>query len=153
MGTKFKGTIAERAALNAYIKLSRASEAVNQQINDHLREHQLTISQFGVLEALYHLGPLQPRQLGSKILKSSGNMTLVIDNLVKRKLVKRERREDDRRRVDINLTEKGYALVANILPSHVEGVVETFSALSDTELVIFGDLCKKLGLSVPKILN
>ena len=153
MSTKFKGTTAERNALDAYIKLSRASEAVNQRVNDHLRHHHLTISQFGVLEAIYHLGPLQPRQLGSKILKSSGNMTLVIDNLVKRKLVTRERREDDRRRVDIALTKVGRELVEALLPHHVAGVVETFSALSEDELAVFGTLCKKLGLAQPVVLS
>ena len=51
----------------------------------------LTISQFGVLEALYHKGPLCQRDIAAKILKSTGNITMVIDNLEKRELVRRER--------------------------------------------------------------
>lgn len=148
MGTHYQGTDKEELALEAYIKLSRAAESVSMHINDHLKEKQLTISQFGVLEALYHLGPLQPSQLGEKILKSSGNMTLVIENLVKRQLVKRNRREDDRRRIDIYLTPKGEALIAQIFPAHLAGVVDTLAALTREEQQQLAALCRKLGLSL-----
>ncbi|MEJ2372997.1 MAG: hypothetical protein P8Y16_04280 [Sulfurimonas sp.] len=67
----------ENLALDCYIKLFRAAESVGQSINAHLREYDLTISQFGALEANYHLGPMQSGELGQKILKTSGNMTMV----------------------------------------------------------------------------
>lgn len=148
MGTKYKGNKEEVSALDGYIKLSRAAESVTKQINTHLSDHDLTISQFGALEALYHLGPLPSGELGEKILKSSGNMTFVVDNLVKRGLVFRLRREDDRRCVDIHLTEEGRALIQEIWPAHLAGVVETMSALSASELSQLATLCRKLGLSL-----
>lgn len=147
MATHYQGTKTEERALNTYIKLSRAAEAVGQRINEHLRQYDLTISQFGALEALYFLGPQQPGQLGTKILKSSGNMTLVIENLVKRGLVARQRREDDRRCIDIHLTEAGTALIESIFPPHVAGVVDAFAALTAAEQEQLGALCRKLGLS------
>lgn len=147
MSTHYNGTESEELALDTYIKLSRAAEASSQRINDHLRNHDLTISQFGVLEAIYHLGPLQPGQLGEKILKSSGNMTMVVDNLVKRALVVRQRRQDDRRCIEIHLTPDGEALVEAILPSHVRGVEICFSALTTEEQIQLGTLCRKLGLA------
>lgn len=147
MGTHYEGTDEQRLALDTYIKLSRAADMVNWRINHHLQEYGLTASQFGVLEAIFHLGPMPVGQLGEKILKSSGNMTLVIDNLVKRGLVTRERREDDRRCVDINLTEEGLSLLASILPAHVEGVVDAFSSLSAEEMELLGNLCRRLGLA------
>lgn len=147
MGTHYQGTPGEINALNTYIKLSRAAEAVEQVINQHLKDYDLTTSQFGVLEALYHLGPQQTGQLGEKILKSSGNMTLVIDNLVKQDLVRRQRREDDRRCVEIHLTEKSRSLVEKILPSHIQRVVEAFHVLSTEEQQQLAALCRKLGLA------
>ncbi len=90
MATHYRGTTAEIRALNAYIKLVRASESVVGHIGQILRAGgRLTLSQFGVLEALWHLGPLCQRNPGLKILKSSGNMTMVVDNLEKRELVDR----------------------------------------------------------------
>lgn len=147
MSTHYQGTAEEVAALDLYIKLSRAAESVNQRVNNHLHEQNLTASQFGVLEALYFLGPLQPGQLAQKILKSGGNITLVIDNLAKRGLVTRQRRQDDRRCIDIDLTDQGRALIESIFPQHVAGVVETMSALTAAEKRQLADLSRKLGLA------
>lgn len=147
MGTKHKGTAEEILALDGYIKLSRAAESVSRTINAHLSNYDLTISQFGALEALYHLGPLPSGELGDKILKSSGNMTLVIDNLAKRGLVYRQRREDDRRCVDIHLTEDGRSLIHQIWPTHLAGVVRTMNALSPAQQTQLAALCRTLGLN------
>ena len=81
MSTRYSGSAEEKAALDAYIKVWRAAHAMEVRANRHLSAHNLTISQFGVLEALHHLGPLSQRQLADKILRSSGNLTMVIDNL------------------------------------------------------------------------
>src|SRR6266581_6980244 len=91
-------------ALNTYTKLMRAAESVTSRVHRVLATPKLTISQFGVLEALYHKGPLCQRDIASKILKSSGNITLVIDNLEKQNLVKRERTSADRRYLTVRLT-------------------------------------------------
>ncbi len=147
MGTHFEGTAEENLALDCYIKLFRAADSVGHQINAHLRNHDLTVSQFGTLEAIFHLGPMQSGELGQKILKSSGNMTMVIDHLEKRNLVTRQRREDDRRCVDVHLTQAGHDLIASILPAHVAGVVETLSPLSVVEQQQLATLCRKLGLA------
>lgn len=147
MGTHFQGTEAERRALDTFIKLSRAAESVGRRVNDHLHDHQLTVSQFGVLEALYHLGPMPVGQLAGKILRSSANLTLVIDNLVKRGLATRERRATDRRAVEIDLTEAGRELVAALLPAHVAGVSAAFTALTPEEQTTLAALCRKVGLA------
>lgn len=147
MPTHYSGTREQITALDTYIKLSRAAESVTQRINGHLRSQGLTISQFGVLEALFHLGSLSAGQLGEKILKSSGNMTMVLDNLERRELVVRSRRPDDRRCVEVNLTTQGQALVARILPGHVDGVLRTMDALSRDEQEQLARLCRKLGLA------
>lgn len=146
MTTHYAGTEQEKQALDAFIKLSRAADSVGRRANDHLHTHDLTISQFGVLEALYHLGPMPVGQLAGKILRSSANLTLVIDNLVKRGLAARERRADDRRAVQISLTPDGRDLIAAMMPDHVAGVVDAMSSLSAEEQATLAALCRKLGL-------
>lgn len=132
-------------ALNTYTKLMRAAESVTSRVHRVLAEPKLTISQFGVLEALYHKGPLCQRDIGSKILKSSGNITLVIDNLEKQNLVSRVRDENDRRYFTINLTESGTGLIARVF-ADVEAAIGTeMAALDEEEQVLLGQLCKKLG--------
>ena len=105
MPNRYAGSPEDRAALDAYVKLWRAAHAVEVNANRHLSDYNLTISQFGVLEAVYHLGPLSQRQLADKILRSSGNLTMVIDNLERDGLVRRDRDELDRRIMRVSLTE------------------------------------------------
>lgn len=146
MPTHYSGTSEEQTALDAYIKLARAAASVEERVNRHLREVPLTLSQFGVLEALLHLGPMYQTLLCEKILTSSGNMTLVLDNLARRGLIERKREHNDRRRAVVHLTAEGHALVESILPRHVSAIVAEFGVLSQEEQIALGDLCRKLGL-------
>ena len=145
MATRYRGTQEEVRALDTYIKLMRAAELVTTRIHRHLTAVNLTISQFGVLEALFHVGPLSQRDLAEKLLKSGGNMTMVIDNLEKRQLVKRERSVEDRRFVSVCLTEEGRQLISKIFPQHVTAVVEEISILTESEQEELGCLCRRLG--------
>lgn len=145
MGTRYLGTQEQVLALDTFIKLVRATDSVSNRIHRHLAETDLTVSQFGVLEALFHLGPLYQRDLAEKLLKSGGNMTLVIDNLEKRELVKREREADDRRCIKVCLTQKGHQLISRIFPSHVAAVVNEIGILTPDEQKELGRLCRKLG--------
>lgn len=148
MSTHYQGTSEERRALDLYIKLSRAAESVNQRVNRHLQDVHLTVSQFGVLEALYHLGPMTPGVLCDKILRSTGNLTLVIDNLEKRRLVARTQNPEDRRSTIIQLTAGGQALIEEIFPRHVATVVQEMVVLTAEEQSQLAALCRKLGLQI-----
>jgi len=147
MATHYQGTEAEQLALDAFIKLTRAADSLHLITNDHLRAQGLTSSQFGALEALYHLGPMPVGQLAEKILRSSANLTLVIDNLAKRGLVARTRRPADRRCIDVSLTEAGRAMLAGLLPGHVAGIVAAMGVLSAEEQTTLAALCRRLGLA------
>ena len=145
MGTRHRGAIEEINALNAFIKLQRSAESVSTRIHAILPEG-ITITQFGVLDALHHVGPLCQSELAEKLLKSGGNLTLVVDNLEKGGYVLRERDAADRRFVVVKLTEKGHAFIAALFPKVVSKVTREMSALSSTELADLGRLCKKVGL-------
>lgn len=146
MGTHYKGKKADQITLNAFIKLMRATESLNSRLNAHLSEANLTVSQFGVLEAVYHLGPLNQKTLGEKLLKSGGNITLVIDNLEKCDFVERHRDPDDRRAMLINLTEKGERFISSYFPRHLAHIREEFDVLTQQEKEELARICKKLGL-------
>lgn len=143
---EFQGNEKEMRALNTYVKLMRAAESMTARTHEHLSSAGLTISQFGVLEALHHLGPMSQKDIGQKILRSSGNITMVIDNLEKRGLVRRERDQRDRRFFIVHLTEAGNKLIRKIFPPHAAVITGEMSALTTAEQKTLGDLCKKLGL-------
>jgi MarR family 2-MHQ and catechol resistance regulon transcriptional repressor len=144
MGTHYQGTKAETDALTAYIKLMRAAESVTARAHTVLPK-EITLSQFGVLEALLHRGPLCQGELASKLLRSGGNVTLVVDNLEKAGYVLRERNPEDRRFITVSLTPKGRAFIADLFPKVAASITREFSALSSAEQFTLGWLCRKLG--------
>jgi len=146
MGTHFKGSSSEVNTLNAFIKLMRSTESLNNRLNRHLAEADLTVSQFGTLEVLHHLGPLNQRAIGEKLLKSGGNITMVIDNLERSGHVKRKKDPSDRRAVLIHLTNKGEKFIEEFFPKHLEKIKEEFSVLTEDEKKTLAELCKKLGV-------
>ncbi len=150
MSTHYHGTKEEISALDCFIKLLRAADSVNAAAVSQIQAGGLTESQFGILEALLHLGPLNQNQLAEKILKSGGNITLVIDNLLKHGLVTKEKREDDRRCFWISLSDKGANLIKTLLPDHVKMITERFAILSPEEQCQLSFLCRKLGKCQPE---
>ena len=139
----------EREALGLVTKLTRSLDAVERRTLNHLPEIGLTVSQFGVLEALYHLGPMCQRDVAGKVLKSSGNITTVIDNLEKRRLVERIRSAEDRRYIQVHITAEGAGLIEQFFPDHMQRLVQCFSVLTAEERQELSRLTKKLGLSQP----
>ncbi|MEX0649088.1 MAG: MarR family transcriptional regulator [Balneolaceae bacterium] len=151
MGTHFEGNPSEKNTLNAFIKLMRATESLNNRLNKHLSDAGLTVSQFGTLETLLHLGPLNQRAIGEKLLKSGGNVTMVVDNLERCGYVKREKDPNDRRAVLIHLTGKGETFIKDFFPKHLEKIKAEFSVLSESEKKELSELCKKIGLNKEEI--
>jgi len=147
MKKTFSGSQTEADALNTYLKLFRAAEKISVATHRHLTEAGLTSSQFAVLEACYHLGPLSQREIARKILKSHGNVTLVISNLEQRGLVERQRNQEDRRFYSVKLTGQGEALIEKVFPRHVYEIVRSLSPLTAAEQHELARLCRKLGMN------
>jgi MarR family 2-MHQ and catechol resistance regulon transcriptional repressor len=145
MGTHFKGTKKEINSLNTYIKLVRASESVRTRINEFIIKKGVTESQFYALDTLFHLGPLNQKELGDKLFRTGGNITLIIDNLEKQKLVRRERGED-RRCFTLHLTKKGKSLFEKLFPEQLRFIKEEMDLLSEDEQILMQKFCKILGL-------
>jgi MarR family 2-MHQ and catechol resistance regulon transcriptional repressor len=145
MPTHYTGSSAETRTLDTFIKLTRCTNSLLARLAERNSIGELTYSQFAVLEALYHIGPMSAGEVSQKILKSGGNLTLVIDNLERDGLVRRERDGKDRRVIHVHLTEAGKRKVEAVLPGHVAALVDEFKVLSAGEQRTLGELCRKLG--------
>jgi len=146
MPTKYQGTPEETRALNAYIKLQRAAETTLAHTTAQLSDYGLSTSQFAVLEALYHLGTLSQRALSEKLLKSTGNISIVLKNMEKRGLIERHRDPDDNRYMQVCISASGRDLIGGMFTSHVSGIVAEMSILTAAEQDELARLCRKLGL-------
>ena len=145
MGSRYEGAKGETRALSALINLVRAGESVMGRLNGQFSGLAITQSQFSTLAALYHLGPLSQRELGEKIYKTSGNVTMVVDNLERAGMVRRRRSETDRRRVAVSLTGKGRKTIRELLPRRVAAIRDEMAGLTAAEQDELRRLCKKLG--------
>ena len=108
------------------------------------KDHQLTPTQFSVLETLYSKGDLRIQNLIDSILATSGNMTVVIRNMVRDGWIKRETDPDDRRACIVSLTEKGRKKIIEVLPDHIQNVQKVMSVFSEEEQKQLQSLLKKL---------
>ena len=136
----------EQRVLNTFVKLVRGTETMLYRTHLPMMEKGMTLSQFQVLEVLYHLGPLFQRDIAQKILKTTGNLTMVINNLSKRNLVKKVQDETDRRYQIISLTAKGKKLMEEFFPIHLKALLADFEVLTAEEQDQLAYLCKKIGL-------
>jgi MarR family 2-MHQ and catechol resistance regulon transcriptional repressor len=148
MPTRYNGTEEEKLALGLTIKLARASQALANQVMCEVISSGVTASQFGVLDALYHLGPMTLGDVAKKHLKSPNNITSVVDTMERAGLVERRRCAKDRRVIYLDITAKGRKIFADLWPAHVERVTKAVSALTSEEQAELGRLCKKLGQAV-----
>lgn len=132
-------------ALNTYVKLMRAANSARSHASRSLSETGLTLTQFAVLEALYHLGPMSLSDIARKVLTTGGNLTMVVGNLEKQGLARRQRCPEDKRILIVVLTEKGKTLLRSIFPKHAAAIVEFLSVLNADEQKRLGNLGRKLG--------
>jgi len=135
------------AALDAYVKLLRAGRSVLARVEPRLAAASLTPTQFGVMEAILHKGPLGQRELSRKVLTSAGNMTDLVDKLEARGLVRRARQKSDRRAVNVELTPVGRDLIEPLFARHAEDIAAAMGELNGDELRQLSDLLRRLGLA------
>ena len=133
-------------ALKLYVVLARAVAAIQRHAEASLAERGLTGTEFGVLEALYHRGPLLLGEVQKKILVSSGGITFLVDRLEKRGLAKRLACESDRRARYVALTDEGRALMAELFPRHAETLRRAMSGLGLADQRAATGLIRTLGV-------
>ena len=134
-------------SLELFVVLSRAYNWVNAHAIRDIRCHGLNPTEFGILEALYHKGPLPLQQLGEKVLISSGNITYAVDKLEQKQLLVRKPAAHDRRVIFAELTPQGQELLETLFPQHAEVIRAAVSSLSPEEQIQAIQLLRKLGLA------
>jgi MarR family 2-MHQ and catechol resistance regulon transcriptional repressor len=137
----------QRLALASYVRLQRAANAARTYAGRHLAGTGLTLTQFAVLEALYHLGPMSLSDIAQKILTTGGNLTMVVGNLEKQGLAHRRKSPEDGRVFIVALTGKGKTLIRKLFPEHAAWIVEFMSTLSPAHQEQLSGLCRQLGTS------
>jgi MarR family 2-MHQ and catechol resistance regulon transcriptional repressor len=141
---------ATRRALKLWVVLARATSSIERLARDDVARHDLTLAEFGVLEALYHKGPMLAGEVQRRILVSSGGITWLVDRLVARELVERRPCPEDRRASYVALTPAGTDFIRQVFPEHAAMIAEAMDTLSAHEQATDTRLLRKLGLGAER---
>ena len=144
---------AEKRALKLFVVLTRAEASVAEHARRDIARHKLSVSEFAVLELLYHKGAQPLGEIAGRILLTTGSVTYVIDQLEKQELVQRIPCPTDRRVCYADLTEKGQERIQEIFPAHAERIRLAVAGLTAEEQETATALLKKLGLSAQEKLQ
>src|SRR5213596_236665 len=134
------------SGVHVFLVLWKAARAVQAYAEKSVSELEMCGSDFAVLEALLHKGPLPVNEIGRKILLTSGSITVAVDRLEKRRLVERRAHGTDRRARVVHLTREGKKLIARAYAQHAADLERLASAsLTTTERATLIRLLKKIG--------
>ncbi len=129
----FRTTRDEAATLRLLISIAQAFKSVDDLVRPRMQTYGLSMTEFSVLEALFHQGPLPLGDLSQRILITGASTTYVVKKLEQRKLMKREPSSEDHRVVLGTITPQGRALLARIFPRHVNDLQEAMASLTTAE--------------------
>lgn len=103
--------------------------------NRHIRSLRLTPSQFDVIATLGDTDGMTCSELSATTLVTKGTLTGVLDRLVAKGLIRREADDSDRRRIKVQLTDKGTAVFRKVFSAHIAFLRPFFErALSQQEV-------------------
>jgi MarR family transcriptional regulator, 2-MHQ and catechol-resistance regulon repressor len=132
--------------VHVFLVLWKAARAVEAYAGQSISKLQIGGSDFAVLEALLHKGPLPVNAIGKKVLLTSGSITVAVDRLETKGLVERRAHGSDRRARIVHLTKEGRKLITSAYAEHAADMERLASAsLTKTERKTLIRLLKKIG--------
>lgn len=135
------------AALKLWVVLSRAHASISAHAAAHAADHGLSLTEFAILEALFHRGRMVLGDIQRRILVSSGGITFLVDRLAEKGLVVRQECPEDRRARYVALTREGTRLIRELFPSHAQVLAHAMRGLTPAEQQEATGLLRSLGLT------
>jgi MarR family 2-MHQ and catechol resistance regulon transcriptional repressor len=135
----------DTSGVHVWLVLMKAFQALMPHAAESIERTELGDSDFRVLEALLHKGPLPVNTVGPKVWLTPGSISVAVERLVKKGLVSRKDHPGDRRVRQVELTAKGRALITRGFLEHAAAMESVVSVLSKNERLTLLRLLKKLG--------
>src|SRR5213595_2119240 len=135
----------DSTGVHVWLVFMKAFQALLPHAAQSIERTELGDSDFRVLEVLLHKGPLPVNTIGPKVWLTPGSISVAVDRLVKKGLVSRTDRAEDRRVRQVELTAKGRALITRGFREHAAVMENSMRVLSKKERLTLQQLLKKLG--------
>ncbi|WP_047986546.1 MarR family winged helix-turn-helix transcriptional regulator [Ornithinibacillus californiensis] len=136
----------QEASLKLFVVLTRAIQAIEKKITQNVKGYGLNLTEFAVLELLYHKGEQPIQKIGQKVLLASSSITYVVDKLEEKNYLTRKACPTDRRVTFAVISDSGKELMNEIFPHHAAAISEIMSGLDSEEKKTAIGLIKKLGI-------
>lgn len=130
---------------HVFLVLWKAYRALRARAEASIKRVDLCDSDFRVLEALLHKGPLPVNVIGHKVDLTTGSITSAVDRLEEKSLVVRKNHPEDRRIRVVELTAKGRRLIERAYGRHKLDMEKAVHGLSREERRALVNLLKRLG--------
>jgi MarR family transcriptional regulator, 2-MHQ and catechol-resistance regulon repressor len=134
------------SGVHVFLVLWKAARAVEAYAENSISQLEMCGSDFAVLEALLHKGPLAVNEIGKKVLLTSGSITVAVDRLEDKGLVERRAHGTDRRAKVVHLTKEGRRVITHAYSDHAADLERLASAsLTKQERKTLIRLLKQIG--------
>jgi len=142
------------SGVHVFLVLWKAARAAQGYAEKSISELEMCGSDFAVLEALLHKGPLPINEIGKKVLLTSGSITVAVDRLETKGLVERRAHGTDRRAKIVHLTKEGRKVITRVYANHAADMERLASAsLTRAERKTLIRLLKKIGFEAARALE
>lgn len=135
-----------KVSLKLFVVLNRAMESIHKKVATDIKRYGLNLTEFAVLELLYHKGEQPIQKIGQKVLLASSSITYVVDKLEEKGYLVRKACPKDRRVTYADLTDEGNKFISSIFPTHEQEIHRIFGGLNSEEKKQMIDQIKKLGI-------
>jgi len=131
--------------VHCWLVWRKAHEAAHDYLYTGIDETGISDTDFRVLEALLHKGPLPVNTIGPKVHLTPGAISVAVDRLLEKGLVSRAESLEDRRVRIVALTKNGKDLIVPIFRKHATEIGRVFADATPKELQILESVLKKAG--------
>lgn len=141
------------APVHCWLVWRKADEAARDYLSRGIQETGISDTDFRVLEALLHKGPLPVNTIGPKVHLTPGSISVAVDRLLEKGLVSRAESSEDRRVRIVALTKSGKDLIVPIFSKHSAEIGRVFADASPKELQILERVLKRAGKRAQALAN
>lgn len=143
----------DKNSLKPMITLFKAHKSLLEFIKEDIKKYNFDINEFSVFEIIYHKKKLMVNDIKDNVLIANSSLTYILDKLVRKNLIIKEKSKEDKRVTYIKLTSEGLDLASEIFPNHYNKLKELFNIYSDEEKEMLVNLTKKIGIHTERKLK
>ncbi|NMB18237.1 MAG: MarR family transcriptional regulator [Erysipelothrix sp.] len=135
----------EKKELKTLIILFKAQASLSNSVKKSLEDTGLNLNEFVTMEALYTKKRLTTQNLAELLLIPNSSLTYVLDILMKKNYLKREKCTKDKRVQYVMLTKEGTEYFEKVYDKHYRYIRSIFDVVTEEEELVVQEILKKIG--------